>query len=49
MLVDVVGFFALFAQRPPPDWQNSFWSSPLGVLLILLFVVVGPMLMNRKR
>jgi hypothetical protein len=38
----------LFAQRPPPDWQNSFWSSPMGTLLILIVVIAGHSYTNRR-
>ena len=38
--------FVLLAQRPPPDWQNSFWSSPFGMLIIAGIVLWG---MSRQK
>jgi hypothetical protein len=48
MLLVYSHLICLFAQRPPPDWQNSFWSSPLGLLAILVIMFVGGLLSRKK-
>jgi hypothetical protein len=41
MWSESISIVALLAQRPPPDWQNSFWASPLGMLILFAFVLIG--------
>jgi hypothetical protein len=48
MWISAMSVATLFAQRPPPDWQNSFWSSPIGLLMLLAFVVVGGWINNKR-